>query len=221
MLFHMIKCNRLDFSNYFIMKKLASSNYGGIKMSLIECRQFEQKIAFHMAPSLFGIKCANLISLSRKDFDIPEHIKRFNQKVSARGLTMKILCTCNDKVLILLYHKKKLSLQLKKKQYLEILKLYGYSESMSLDEMFYHLSERINCYSEFPHEIGVFLGYPADDVIGFIENKGENYSLCGYWKVYGDKEFAQNMFKRYDRCRQFLCDKLNQGYDIYQALKIS
>lgn len=83
------------------------------------------------------------------------------------------------------------------------------------------LRKRIRCHSEFSHEIGIFLGYSPDDVIGFIQNKGENYLLCGYWKVYGNKERAERTFKNYDKCRKFLCNKLNQGIDLYQALKIN
>lgn len=189
-------------------------------MSYEECMQFERKIAFHMAPSLLGIKCANLVSLSRNEFDIPEHLKRFNRRISVKGLKMKILCTCNDRVLLLLYHEEKLLYHIRSEGTLEILRKNGYSEFMTLNDMLVRLSERIQCSTEFPHEIGIFLGYPPDDVMGFIQNKGENYLICGYWKVYGDKERAERTFKNYDKCRNFLCNKLNQGVDLYHALKI-
>ena len=73
----------------------------------------------------------------------------------------------------------------------------------------------------FPHEIGIFLGYPAEDVRGFVENGGCNYKLCGCWKVYGSVESARRKFAAYDRCREYLCGRLEQGEDLYQALKIS
>ncbi|MDR0758852.1 MAG: DUF3793 family protein [Treponema sp.] len=56
--------------------------------------------------------------------------------------------------------------------------------------------------SQFPHEVGIFLGYPADDVLGFVEHNGQNYKLCGYWKVYGDVERAKACFRQYDECRE-------------------
>ena len=43
----------------------------------------------------------------------------------------------------------------------------------------------------FPHEIGLFLGYPFEDVMGFIENKGENYLCSGCWKVYSCEQDAR------------------------------
>jgi len=36
------------------------------------------------------------------------------------------------------------------------------------------LIERVVRTLGFPHEIGVFLGYPLEDVMGFISNKGHN-----------------------------------------------
>ena len=36
----------------------------------------------------------------------------------------------------------------------------------------------------FPHEMGVLLGYPVEDVRGFMEQNGQNALYQGYWKVY-------------------------------------
>lgn len=37
---------------------------------------------------------------------------------------------------------------------------------------------------DFPHEMGILLGYPVEDVEGFIINNGKNELYTGYWKVY-------------------------------------
>ena len=50
-------------------------------------------------------------------------------------------------------------------------------------------------YGEFPHEVGLFLGYPPEDVEGFIENKARSCKLTGYRKVYSDEEKAKNFAK--------------------------
>lgn len=52
--------------------------------------------------------------------------------------------------------------------------------------------------SDFPHEVGLFLGYPVWDVKGFIEHKGQQYKLCGYWKVYDDVPGALRKFEEFD-----------------------
>jgi hypothetical protein len=186
-----------------------------------KCTEFEQKLAYHTAPTLLGIKCANLISLSKTEFDLPGNAERFNKRTASRGLKLKILCSCKNRVLILLYSEKLLAAQLADQKSQAILKEYGYGECASIGQALDRLAGRILDSDGFPHEIGVFLGYPAEDVVGFIENGGMNFSLCGYWKVYGDPEKARRTFNNYDKCRKFLCDKLNQGFDIYQALRIS
>lgn len=70
------------------------------------------------------------------------------------------------------------------------------------DALLNQLADRLCCEGEFPHEIGVFLGYPLADVIGFIENRGKNFTACGYWKVYTDPTAAQAEFDRYKKCER-------------------
>ena len=159
-------------------------------MSESECRQFEKKLAHFTAPTLLGIKCASLVSLSREEFDIPSYAAAFNARAEKGGLQMQIMCRCQKRLLVLLYRPKL-------------------------------LQKRIAEKPEFPHEIGIFLGYPLEDVDGFITHQGENCKLCGCWKGYGNVEQARRTFANYEKCRVFLCAKLSKGCNILQALKIS
>lgn len=192
-------------------------------MSTEECRRFEKKLAFHTAPSLLGIKCASLLTLSRNEFDISGNARRFNRRASAKGLKIKVLreeCVCRDRSLILVYNEKKLAERLSGREARQLLSEYGYGDEMTPEQCLERLSQRTAC-DEFPHEIGVFLDYPVEDVRGFVQNSGYNYKLCGCWKVYGSVESARKKFAAYDKCREYLCRKLEQGEDIYRALKIS
>ncbi|MGI6177489.1 MAG: DUF3793 family protein [Eubacterium sp.] len=54
----------------------------------------------------------------------------------------------------------------------------------------------------FPHEIGIFLGYPLCDVRGFIENRGQNFKAAGDWKVYENVEETVKSFRSFDNCRR-------------------
>jgi hypothetical protein len=76
----------------------------------------------------------------------------------------------------------------------------GYPPRHSLSVFLAHLRKRFE-RCKCPHEVGLFLGYPLDDVLGFIEHGGENYKLCGTWKVYGDPEQARKQFRQYELCR--------------------
>ena len=77
------------------------------------------------------------------------------------------------------------------------------------------------CQEAFPHEIGLFLGYPPEDVEGFRRNKGQNYKLCGWWKVYGDAEEAGAFFQRCDRCRAALCRQIRAGRSLPELFRAS
>ncbi len=188
-------------------------------MSCADCKRFEQKLAFHTAPSLLGIKAASLVSFKKSEFDIPANASRFNDRAKAKELKIRMLHECGERVLILVYNERLLQKRLQDSAAAEILNSCGYSD-LSLEACLDRLSERIGADGGFPHEIGIFLDYPVEDVAGFIENNGDNFKLCGYWKVYGNAERAQRTFDNYNKCRRFLCRRLSEGADIYQALKI-
>lgn len=186
-------------------------------MSVNERIGFERILAAHTAPTLLGIKCANLISVPVREKDISQFGKELNHR---SGLDMKTLCRCYDRKLLYIYHEKLLELQLHQSDIKEFLIKNGYTGNMTLQEMLDHLASRIK-HGNFPHEIGIFLGYPLADVMGFIENQGKNCLLCGCWKVYSDPEGARQKFAKYGRCRDILCDKLDRGFEFYRALELS
>jgi hypothetical protein len=85
----------------------------------------------------------------------------------------------------------------------------GYPSRRSLPLFLAHLQkqfERRGC----PHEVGLFLGYPPDDVFAFIKNRGAGFKLCGPWKVYGDVEKAEDHFREYERCREYMKRRLGK-----------
>ena len=102
---------------------------------------------------------------------------------------------------------------LKQEKTWELLKKCGYT-CCDVKYSIAHLKERLRNLNNFPHEIGLFLDYPVEDVIGFIENKGDNFKCCGYWKVYGDESAAVKQFARYDKCRLIYTKLWNAGRSI-------
>ncbi len=189
-------------------------------MSREEYHSFGRKLAYHTAPTLLGIKCASLVSFSRLEFDLGAHLRIFNRRASEKGLKIRIMHICDTRCVLLVYNGKKLYERLHEKQTADMLRNEGYDLESGLDAMLDRLSQRMEKCG-FPHEIGLFLDYPAEDVKGFIENNGGNYKMCGCWKVYGSEECARRTFENYEKCRRFLCDKLSEGLDIYTALRIS
>ena len=64
-----------------------------------------------------------------------------------------------------------------------------------------HMKDYFDKNREFPHEAGVFLGYPLEDVKGFVKHEGQNFSFCGYWKVYSNVDAAKQSFSAFDRAK--------------------
>lgn len=186
-------------------------------MSEAERHELDSTFAFHSAPTLLGVKCANLISFDINECTLLEYLNKFADKLSDSGLCARQLCKCRKRILVYICNEKMLDAWLKMKQVRDFLSEYGYTEDMTLNEMLDLLSSRITC-GDFPHEIGAFLGYPIGDIKGFINSSGKNCLLCGYWKVYENAEKAQRTFKIYDRCRNILFDKINNGLDLFQAV---
>ena len=83
----------------------------------------------------------------------------------------------------------------------ELLKRCG-SAPPSCPEALETLRRRVLSEEGFPHEIGVFLGYPLPDVLGYIQNRGKNSKLTGFWQVYGDADEAARSFRRYRKCSE-------------------
>ena len=189
-------------------------------MSREEYYSFNRKLAFHTAPTLMGIKCASLVSFSRSEFDIDLQLRYFNRRSDEKGIKMRVMHLCKTRCVMLVYNEKKLYSRLCETDTAAMLKADGYDVNGGLEALLTRLSERMG-HCTFPHEIGLFLDYPTEDVKGFIANNGGNYKLCGCWKVYGSEERARRTFADYEKCRRFLCNKLNEGCDIYRALRIS
>lgn len=71
-----------------------------------------------------------------------------------------------------------------------------------------------SCRCAFPHEMGFFLGYPYEDVLGFIEHEGRDYLAVGPWKVYAHLDRALQTFTRYRRCTETLTARYRSGCGI-------
>ena len=67
---------------------------------------------------------------------------------------------------------------------------------------------------EFPHELGLLLGYPAVDVKGFMEHAGKNFLYSGYWKVYGNVRETVSLFREFGRAKEYIAGLAAMGYSI-------
>ncbi|MBQ8965414.1 DUF3793 family protein [Ruminococcus sp.] len=183
--------------------------------------KFERELALHTAPTMLGIKPANLLTVEGNDKLIRRNIDRFNSKASAKGLHIREIKRLGGRTLMLLYNEKLLNKRLCEEDVCRMFSKFGYAGCSTCPQYLEKLCDRMESSEDFPHEIGLFLGYPVDDIKGFIRNKGQNCLLCGYWKVYCDADGARRTFSRYTKCTRYMVECLDKGKDIYSALRIS
>ena len=160
----------------------------------------EEKFGFRVvtqcAPVLKGVKISNLITMKPGGW----------RKIRAYLKKSRIICiplyADAEKEVLFLYRYEQLERHLKNREVREFLRGCGY-ESFEVASVLVRLRRRYQLYAgiskEFPHELGVLLGYPVGDVQGFIDNRGENSLTSRYWKVYQNPKEAEKIFDLYDR----------------------
>lgn len=177
---------------------------------------FEKTLAFHCAPALAGIKPSSLISCNRDQFpSLDQELDFLNQQLNPAGIYFRPVCRCKNKVLLLVYRASRLKRHLQEHAAYAYLQQEGYPVH-SLEAALEHLENKLTNRVTFPHELGIFLGYPPEDVEGFRRDEGKNCKLCGYWKVYGDENHARELFAKFTRCRQVVYSQVVGGKSIVQ-----
>ena len=76
-----------------------------------------------------------------------------------------------------------------------------------------HLVERFRSGEDFPHEVGLFLSYPPEDVKGFIDDR-DNYKASCMWKIYGDEQKSRKLCERFQKCSACYCRLWENGVGL-------
>lgn len=163
---------------------------------------FDQKLVEHCFAVLAGLKTANLFSYTiSPEENIRFIVKERNRTLNPKGIAFFILKESTQNALIYVCRPGRLRTDLRRECVKSFLKCYGYHD-FTVENAINKLSERLRQSDGFPHEIGLFLGYPFCDVKGFIENKGKNCRACGFWKVYGNEAETMKLFQKLIKCRE-------------------
>lgn len=186
--------------------------------SLSEKEYMYNLITYGIAPTVCGCKASTLINLSsnyKNTYRLwKEHKKEFLSKVPLKYFELN---KTEESYTILFYDEENLNSKVKQKNNISFLRDFGYEEKHSLINCLEILKERYK--RGCPHEIGLFLDIPLEDVVGFIKNKGNNYLYCGYWKVYSNVEEALRAFESYDWSKKKVINLIAQGKNAFQIIK--
>ncbi len=197
----MIKDNLANY--HILMKQLATDKEPRLERLLF-------KICYHAAPTLQGIKPANLVMFRdscagcfQTDWD------HFQTEISQiLPIKMRVLGRSDKGINILFYDRVALQKILEAQAIKRRLSQLGYVDTTNLTSVFNQLEQRF--LSGCPDEIGIFLGYPLSDVISFSEKKRPCLTK-GYWCVYSNERRARQLFARFDQAKQNVTQALAGG----------
>ena len=174
----------------------------------------EDQLVRHGAPTLAGIKTGSLFTC---EFTSKEEFLRqtaaYDRILASRGLRLITLRFMKGRALVYLCRPRFLARDLSEPEVRRLLRESGYTD-LSLRGCLRELKARLRASGAFPHEIGLFLGYPIEDVRGFIRSGGKNCKCAGMWKVYGDEEAAKKKFIAYSKCTETYCRRCAGGVPL-------
>jgi len=171
--------------------KLRGNEHGGACMP-------EELLVRHCAPTLASLKTGNMFACRFCTAKaMYRGIRCVNHRLAGKGLRVLPLRYRDGVGLVYVYRPGKLDADLADTAACQLLAERGYPCGKT-NLCVKHLRRRLAQGKDFPHEIGLFLGYPPEDVAGFIDRREARLSGC--WKVYGDVEAARQTFARFRKC---------------------
>lgn len=181
----------------------------------VNMKVLDMQLAFQCAPVLMNYKISNLLIVEK------EKIKQVVQLFQKTQLSCRLLMVSEEKSAFLVYRESELVSYLERAEVWALMEAFGY-ENRQLSKILKEFSRRYTQYvqadGEFPHEMGLLLGYPVEDVVGFIQNEGENFLYSGYWKVYTNLSEALGHFERYNQAKETAVRMISEGKDIFHII---
>lgn len=176
----------------------------------------EMKLAFHCAPLIAGLKISNLLMLQK---DALKQVKSISERA---GLSFFAVAAMDGKAAVLLFDRQRLEDYVWEEQVWRLFQGRGY-KNCAIGNILAMFRLRYEGYltqnQEFPHELGLLLGYPVEDVEGFILNDGANFLYSGYWKVYGKLSEKMALFREFEKARDFLLIRLSEGASLVEIMQ--
>ena len=151
-----------------------------------------------LGPVILKVKPCEILSFSKYQKCYKENLEKIEEVFSeCKEIKYKIIDYKGEGKKVLFYREDELDKTLKDKNNFNFLKNIGYSSNYRLNEYLEFLSEKIRG-GIIPDEIGVFLGYPLKDVMGFMGHPSLKLTKINGWRVYGNSllsDIKYNQFK--------------------------
>ena len=176
----------------------------------------DEMIVRQCAPTLAGIKTGSLFPCPYESrTQLMDEIRAMNHMLVPKGLCMLPVRCEGGSALLYVYRPGRLQQDLQNDLAQRLLQKAGYSRGGSA-LCVSQLVQRLRQQEDFPHEVGLFLSYPPEDVKGFIDHRANDFKCAGLWKVYGDEEKARSLFAKYKKCTEIYCALWRSGSKLEQ-----
>lgn len=138
----------------------------------------------------------------------------FLRRINLNYITLK---EDENALILLIYKEELLKDHIFQEKNREFLSKIGYANVNCIDYYTKLLRIRYKIY-RCPHELGVFLGIPVEDVIDFMDCTKKKCLGCGYWKIYNNYDEAIKTFKKYDEIKNKTISNLIKGIPIEKII---
>lgn len=176
--------------------------------------RLEFQVSIQCAPVLKGIKASNLVTMAKGS------LKTVKDGLAGTEVTAILLAAGERTDVLFLYRYPLLKALLDDEKIRNFLKTCGYTQ-FDMASVLMGLKRKYTAYlaggGEFPHELGVLLEYPVEDVEDFIRFNGSQFLFAGYWKVYHNPAKAKAQFNRYDRAREAAMQQIINGCPLSEV----
>ncbi len=148
---------------------------------------------------ILGSKPAEIINIPGSSEDKQVKLSQIESFFShCSRITYRIITTHDGGKRVLFINEESMEKLLSNKRCVNFLKFVGYPSEYKINDYMDELVFRLQS-EEFPHEIGVFLGYPLKDVLGFMGYGKNELVEIRNWRIYGDKEISYEVYNNFMR----------------------
>ena len=192
--------------------------------SLQDKEYIETFLVYNLSLVIAGIKPAITVTIKKNNQKLYNSWNDFGS-CFLDNIDLKFieLRESNDSIIAMIYDEYMLEKELSQKSHMEFLFNLGYPSNASISDYLNILKNRYEKY-HCPHELGLFLGIPFEDVKDFMECTTKKCLFCGYWKVYNNGNKAKEIFNKYDKVEEYTMKNMlrgNSSRDLALSIKNS
>ena len=190
--------------------------------SLPEQEYIENFIVYNTSTVIARVKPASILNFSEDSKSLYSSWKIYGRNfVKEIDLEYVELREADSSIIVLVYSENIMKEYITNEKNREFLMRIGYPKEISVKSYIETLKARYMLH-HCPHELGVFLGIPIEDVKDFMECTNKKCLLCGYWKVYNNYYAAEKTFKQYDIIKEHTINSFirsNNAIELVESIK--